>query len=339
MSAVNNILIVDDDPVLRKQLKRMIQSVIPSWHILEADTYCRAIEMIQYNKFNILVCDLFLSSNESDITRTDYTPEGILVAKEARKINPRLFTIIVTSNLESFVYNHKILDYIDAGINAFFDRSTNPYEKFVKTFEYQLRIIDKSTIFSDNLVSRLWQTQSIECCSYWIFIGDRDESNCRDLIGDILIWAKTLFLPEASVLLMRLDDVNFSYLIENEIISDINDYPILIISQTSNMLENIKIGSQSLKIIKENNTLTNFLNIVHAQLRYKSISQIKKNMQLPNYWVWAHIPNIIGFSHETGSIELRPEKEKNNIIGDTYNVKQAGSVGKHSRSNDNTFTD
>lgn len=316
-----NILIVDDNPTLRNQLKRLTESVIPDCNITEAENYEDTIALINNQKFDVLVCDLFLSSNESSITHKNYIPEGVQVAKEAKnKFQP--FTIIVTSNLDSFIENHQLLDYIDAGVTVFLDRSVIPYEKFSETFKYQLLIASKSLTSIQDSVASLWESQESKSYhSYWILIGDPDEDSYRNLMRDLLTWEKAIFSPEASVSLIKLDDEKLSNLINNGILNDIDDYPILLISESPEMLSNIKIGSQTLKIIQENSSLTKFLNLIHTQLRYKNLSEIQNKMESPEYWNWLNMNNIKGFSHEKGGIELvgdfrLPNLEQNNFEKD-----------------------
>ncbi len=322
MSPKKNILIIDDDSRLRSQLKRLTKEVIADCNILEADNYDSAIELINNHEINILVCDLFLSSNENKITIKDYIPKGIKVAQEAKKKNSNSFVIIVTSYLDSFLSNHHLLDYMQAGVNAFFDRAVTPYEKFSEPFKYQLQIASESIIFPDDSISKLWEIQNIKSYrSYWILICDLNDQNYHNLISDCLILEKTLPKPGASVLLLDIhDEDKLSYLIENNLLNDIDDYPILLIGESPEMLPNIKITSSLLRMIQESGNLTKFLNLIHTRLRYKNISEIAKQMELPEYWYWLNINNIKGFSSEKGLIEFDGGlKLINSKKPDTYN--------------------
>lgn len=317
MSLQNNILIVDDDSRLRSQLKRLIREVVNNWNILEADNYDNAIELINNyeDELNILVCDLFLSSSETKIKSEYFIPEGIKVAQQAKESNSNLFIIVVTSYLDSFLSNHQLIDYMETGVNAFFDRAVTPYEKFSDLFQYQLQIASDSIIFPDDSATKLWINLNIESCrSYWILVCDLNDQQQHDLIGACLIWEKTLSKPGASFLLVDIHDENkLPYLIDQSLIDDINDYPILLIGESPEMLSRIKIANRTLNIIQENSSITKFLNLIHTQLLYKNISDITNRMKLIKYWDWLNMNNIESFDLEQGLIKLCQERININI--------------------------
>ena len=314
MTPQKNIVIIDDDPRLRSHLKRLTAEVIPAWKILEADNYAQAIELVNNKELDILVCDLFLSSNESEITSKDYIPEGIDIAQIAKTKNPNLFVIIVTSYLDSFLSNYQLLDYMEVGVNAFFDRAVAPYEKFSEPFKYQLQIASDSIIFPHTPVSQLWEIQNIKSfLSYWILICDLNDQDYHDLIGSCLIWEKKLPKPGASVLLIDIhDESKFFHLRENSLLDDIHDYPILLIGESPEMLPNIKIASSSLTMIQKSGNLPKFLNLIHIRLRYKNISEIIKQMELSEYWKWLNINNRKYFSSKKGVIYFHNKNETHN---------------------------
>lgn len=330
-----NILIVDDNPKLKSQLKRLTQGVIPDWRILSAGNYDKAIELINNNEFNILVCDLFLSSNESKITKEDYIPEGIRVAQEAKQRNSNLFVIIVTSFLDSFLSNYKLLDYMEAGVNTFFDRAVIPYEKFSEPFQYRLKMASNSIISPDDSAAKLWINLNIESCrSYWILVCDLNDQEHHNLIGGCLIWEKTLSKPGASVLLVDIRDENkLPYLIENNLIDDIPDYPMLLVDESSEMQSNVKISNRTLNTIQENSNITKFLNLIHTQLRYKNISEIAMRMESPKYWDWLNMDNIKGFSSEKGDIDFHDIPQSHSGSGD--NVSGDKNITNNYNSQDN----
>jgi hypothetical protein len=325
MNDLVNLLIVDDIPELRRHLILIAKSITTKWNILEVETYEEFIELASTIEVNVLICDLFLSTSESDFIKKNHIPEGMEVARIAKSIHPSIYTIAVSSNLDSFLRNNQILDYIDAGVDVFFDRSATPYEKFSEPLKYQLsrfhqlvgfskRTLELSTLFtSHDLASSIWRNQeTISCFSYWILIGNPDDSISRELIKELFGWEKTLGIPDASALLLQLHDSRILKLIERKIIEGVDDYPTLLIGGSPEMIDTIKVHSMTLDIIHKNSLFAKFLSLVHIQLRSQSISEIKKKMKNSNYWNWLNVDGIISFSYETGVITLRQNTPSTN---------------------------
>jgi CheY-like chemotaxis protein len=309
MNPQKTILIVDDNSILRRQLVRLARSVISDSHILESESYDDAIELINRNscEINILVCDLFLSSNESDITNKNYIPEGIQLAQDFKNKKPQSLGIIVTSNISSFVSHHQLIDYRDSGIYIL-DRAVTPYEKFSNLFKYQLL----SHSVNENINP---------CYSYWIFVDSGD----NNLANDILEWEENFAKPEAFILIVKPHDERIFHLRENGVLSDIEKYPILLVGDSPEMLENIKIGSRTLNLIQENGGLANFLYLTHFEICKTKICEIRKLMESSCYWDQLERDDITGFSHETGEIELISYLE----IESSRDSRSQGLIGKN----------
>jgi CheY-like chemotaxis protein len=316
MNPQKTILIVDDNSILRRQLVRLARSVISDSHILESESYNDAIELINRNSYeiNILVCDLFLSSNESDITNKNCIPEGIQLAQDFKNKKPQSLGIIVTSNISSFVSHHQLIDYRDSGIYIL-DRAVTPHEKFSNLFKYQL--LSHSVNENINPIDELINP----CYSYWIFVDSGD----NNLADDILEWEENFAKPEASILIVKPHDERIFHLRANGVLSDIEKYPVLLVGDSPEMLENIKIGSRTLNLIQENGGLADFLYLTHLEICKTKICEIRKLMESSCYWDQLERDDITGFSHETGEIELISYLE----IESSRNSRSQGLIGKN----------
>ncbi|MEL6579721.1 MAG: response regulator [Cyanobacteria bacterium J06621_12] len=334
-----NILIVDDNTTLLSFLVRYVQEEITDWNIISKDNYNDAVNILDNCRIDILICDLFLFHDEEHIDLKNSIPSGIKIARKTRDKNNTCFIIVVSSSFDSFLLNYQLVNYIDIGVNAFLDRSAAPNINFKKVLQYQLKVINRSILQSKDALSKLWTVSSINITtSYLILICAFNDQSHHYLIKDFLFWKNTLIRYVPSTLLVDINDEKISYLIEHEIINDINDYPTLLIAKSSTMLPNIKISSSLLKIIHKNNNLTKFLNLVNIQLPNKTIMTMKQQMKSSKYWEkWLNI-------------DENKDLPKENIIniinngvilndGDSYQVEQAGSVGKQAISDNNTFTD
>lgn len=152
MSFQKNILIVDDDPRLRNQLVRLVQESIADWNIIEASNYDDAIKNIENYQIKILVSDLYLFSDEERTSNKNDIPSGIKVADYLRKKQSDSTIYIVSSNINTLVSQNQLSEYISVGVTQFLDRNVDPYEKFSKLFQYQLKAIDKSIVNSEVFV-------------------------------------------------------------------------------------------------------------------------------------------------------------------------------------------
>lgn len=138
-------------------------------------------------------------------------------------------------------------------------------------------------------MQRLFQRVNRCCRSYWILVCDAVDNKYRNLISDFLIWDKTRFSYETSILLVQPHEDKLSYLIDNRILSNFDNHPILLVGESPEMLPNITIKSQALTIMQRNNNFTDFLTLIHTQLRYSNIFSIRKHMESEEYWNWLNI--------------------------------------------------
>lgn len=306
MTPRKNILIVEDSPTLINQLRRFVESVIPDWTIFEARNYIDALEYIENKNMRILVSDLFLSPDETSITREGYIPESIKLIERAKQKNPSLVTIVVTNFFDSFLKNHQILDYIHIGVDVFLDRAVTPYGKFTERLRYQLTLASQAVIFPNDPTARLWKTRSIEAYRvYIVIICEPSYEDFRSLVGEIYAWAKQMISPESTTLLIRPDINSDKYLclIENNLLQhkDIGEYPILLIGESPDMAPGIMIRPRALSKIQKCDRLSQLLTLIYAKLCVKTLEEVKSTMVSKEFWDFLGADDIDGFIPDVGS--------------------------------------
>lgn len=159
MSSKRKVLIVDDNNNSLRYLEKHVKKVLDDWTILKSDNYIDAIHLINCHELDILICDLYLRQNEDLISLKSYVPSGIEISKLARNNYEGCFIIIISSNFNSFVSNYELLDYIDAGVNIFLDRASNPYKIFKENLKYQLQIIKNSSFSENEMIHKFQENQ------------------------------------------------------------------------------------------------------------------------------------------------------------------------------------
>jgi CheY-like chemotaxis protein len=326
MNTKINILIVDDNSASRRQLARIIQSAIYDVNLYEAKTYEAAIEIARKFNINILVSDLFLFSDIpiTIINVENYISKGIKLANEVRKINRIPISIFIVSSCldSSFLSYYQRLDYRDIGVDIFLDRTVTPFEKFEDVFK--VKLIESIHGPLDSASNLLKKNNIKYCFSHWTLFCDS---------AHILLWQERLSILKISfckVSVLSYDSSEFSFLRSVNIINEDDDYPLLLISESPEMIDNIKIGARTLKLVEENKSLKNFLCLIQAQLCNTQVCDIKKQMKLAEYWEQFNIDDFVAFLSEKGDIELisdlryeiSPEDER----------RRGFSSGKHSTS-------
>ncbi len=84
-----NVLVVDDHESVRKQLYWALEE---NYHVLEAASRTEALALLDQQPVDVVLCDLRLPPNESDIS------EGLAILEAVRKLNPLLPVIVITGD-------------------------------------------------------------------------------------------------------------------------------------------------------------------------------------------------------------------------------------------------
>lgn len=106
------ILVVDNDPFVLQNLRRHLEK--PKWHINTATSYEEASERMEQQKFDVLLCDYKLSSQQE-------SKDGLELARNMRKKNNSMPIIILTGRP---VHEISSWEALDAGVDDFI---TKPY--------------------------------------------------------------------------------------------------------------------------------------------------------------------------------------------------------------------
>jgi DNA-binding NtrC family response regulator len=83
------VLVVDDHEPVRKQLYWALEE---NYRVLEAASRPQALALLEKNNVDVVLCDLRLPPNESDIT------EGLAILESVRAFNPLLPVIVITGD-------------------------------------------------------------------------------------------------------------------------------------------------------------------------------------------------------------------------------------------------
>ena len=121
MTRPMNILIIDDEQFLIENLSRYLKNRI-SAKIMCADSACSALQLVDSEKFDLIICDL----NISDQT------DGELICKIHEKVPAQRFIIISAQELPDH-----LLTKSDLKIAAYFEKPFNisEFEKAIKEIE------------------------------------------------------------------------------------------------------------------------------------------------------------------------------------------------------------
>src|SRR4029450_1769749 len=83
------VLVVDDHEAVRKQLFWALEE---KYRVLQADSRQQALQFLEAQPMDVVLCDLRMPPVESDIS------EGLALLDVARKLNPLLPVIVVTGD-------------------------------------------------------------------------------------------------------------------------------------------------------------------------------------------------------------------------------------------------
>src|SRR4030095_13142676 len=83
------VLVVDDHEAVRKQLFWALEE---KYRVLQADSRRQALQLLESEPIDVVLCDLRMPPVESDIT------EGLAILEFARKLNPLLPVIVITGD-------------------------------------------------------------------------------------------------------------------------------------------------------------------------------------------------------------------------------------------------
>ncbi len=109
------VLVVDDDRTLRRQLRWALDE---KFRVLEAGTRAEAVEQLQENSIDVVLCDLQLPPDLTDIS------EGLAVIEAARAMRPVVPVVVITAS-ES---RQTALEAIRRGAYGFFVKPFDPEE-------------------------------------------------------------------------------------------------------------------------------------------------------------------------------------------------------------------
>lgn len=84
------ILIVDDDPVVRRGLRRLLNSARPGWKIDSADNAASALELVSARAYDVVITDLHMPATD-----------GIMLLDRLKTEQPSLMRVIHSSHVES----------------------------------------------------------------------------------------------------------------------------------------------------------------------------------------------------------------------------------------------
>jgi CheY-like chemotaxis protein len=279
---MTNILIIDDNDYLRKDIVRVVNTVFDEAKIIEASSYNEALEKIKSNRFEVVITDIKLNS-------VDYAQnEGLLIARQVKQNNNMTEVIVVTSYLseESVLLS---LKQCDANIKLL-DRSQN---HFLRNLTIQLSLINNQCIALLN-PNKLWDQilDGKDKSSYWIlFINGFDVKIDKEIAGEILIWHASIAKYESIFCAYQIPDNGFYDLCRY---FNIDEFPSLIVSDDKYMKQFICIKPRALlklmgcdEIKNNQKTIRQFLTKVHVQLRNGiSLNSIKTKIKTKEYWDW-----------------------------------------------------
>src|SRR6266542_2671096 len=83
------VLVVDDHEAVRKQLFWALEE---KYRVLQADSRRQALQLLEAEPIDVVLCDLRMPPVESDIS------EGLAILEAARKLNPLLPVIVITGD-------------------------------------------------------------------------------------------------------------------------------------------------------------------------------------------------------------------------------------------------
>lgn len=197
-----------------------------------------------------------------------------------------MYIIIISSYLNNFLDNFKILDY-DQFRFEFLDRNAKVYQTFLDLLSYRLTIFEKKILFENNLsqIEEIWHGNiNVKVCSYWLLlINGIDISNEYKIANEILIWERFQAGGESRSVILQPTDKYF-YEVSKKF--DLMEFPAIVLSNSTNMRENIVIkASPLLNLISDKNALRRFIVKTHIQLKNGlSIDSIRKRLKTKEYW-------------------------------------------------------
>jgi CheY-like chemotaxis protein len=197
------ILIIDDIDILRKDLRRVVDEVFYGWDIFEASDYPIAMQILDKNKFDIVISDLKLREAKNDEF------EGLLIAQQVKKINVLSEVLVVTSHLDE---KSTSLALSRCGVDIkLLDRGQ---PTFLQNLHVHLKIIDNKMRASLNVADFWKQVLESHCkVSYWIlFMNGFDMKIDRNIAGEILVWQAAMSKYEAAFYPFQLPDSGFTAL-------------------------------------------------------------------------------------------------------------------------------
>ena len=109
------VLVVDDDQLLRGQLRWALDE---HHRVLEAGERAEAVELIQRDRVDVVICDLRLQPASSNID------EGLAVLEAARAARPAVPVVVITASAE----REDALEAIRRGAYGFFQKPFDEHE-------------------------------------------------------------------------------------------------------------------------------------------------------------------------------------------------------------------
>jgi two-component system, NtrC family, response regulator len=105
----STVLVVDDDRVLRRQLH---WALVDSHRVLEAETRAEAVEHLNRERVDVVLCDLHLPPDLGGIS------EGLAVVEAARAMRPSVPVVVITGSDKK----QAALEAIRRGAYGFFEK-------------------------------------------------------------------------------------------------------------------------------------------------------------------------------------------------------------------------